>query len=70
MPNRQSTTADLLAMYSLRRQQLIHETEEVRQHLADAIRAAAGEGMRQVDIAKATGYTREQVRLIVAGRTR
>jgi len=70
MAKGQPTTADLLAIYAGRRHQLIHETEEVRQQLADAIRAAAAEGMAQVAIVKATGYTREQVRLIVAGRTR
>ncbi len=41
-----------------------------RLELAEEIRAAAAEGMRQVDIVKATGYTREQIRRIVAGRTR
>ena len=64
------TTADRLAIYSMRRRQLINETEEVRQHLAKAIRDATAEGTPQVQIVKATGYTREQVRLIVAGRTR
>ena len=50
----------------------LHEAkaEVTRLELADEIRAAAGEGMRQVDIVKATGYTREQIRRIVAGRTR
>jgi len=70
MAKTQPTVADLLSMYAQRRHQLIRETEEVRQHLADAIRTAAAEGMPQVVIVKATGYTREQVRLIVAGRTR
>ncbi len=46
------------------------ESETERRALADAIRAATGAGMRQVEIVKATGYTREQVRLIAAGRTR
>jgi CRP-like cAMP-binding protein len=46
------------------------ETEVARQDLADAIREAAAEGWRQVDIVMATGYTREQIRRIVAGRTR
>jgi CRP-like cAMP-binding protein len=46
------------------------ETEAARQVLADAIREAAAEGWRQVDIVMATGYTREQIRRIVAGRTR
>lgn len=64
------TTADLLSIYSMRRHQLIRETEEVRVKLAEAIRAAAAEGMPQNIIVKTTGYTREQIRLIVAGRTR
>lgn len=46
------------------------ETTTAREALAEAIRKAASEGMRQVDIVHATGYTREQIRLIVAGRTR
>ena len=64
------TTADRLVLYAQRRRQLIEETEEVRAKLADAIRDAAAAGMRQVDIVRTTGYTREQVRNIVAGRTR
>lgn len=46
------------------------QVEGCRESLADLIREAAADGMRQVDIVKATGYTREQVRRIVAGRTR
>lgn len=46
------------------------DAEAERAQLAEAIREAAANGMRQVDIVRATGYTREQVRLIVAGRTR
>jgi len=45
------------------------KAEAARLLLADAIKEAAAEGMRQVDIVKATGYTREQVRQIVAGTT-
>ncbi len=41
------------------------KAEAERLQLADAIRLAAAEGMRQVDIVRATGYTREQVRLII-----
>lgn len=41
-----------------------------RLNLADAVRRAAADGVRQVDIVRATGYTREQIRRIVAGRTR
>ncbi|SCL17017.1 hypothetical protein GA0074692_0070 [Micromonospora pallida] len=36
-----------------------------RARLADAIVAAARNGMRQVDIVRATGYTRERVRQIL-----
>jgi hypothetical protein len=38
--------------------------EAARQALADLIVEAARAGMRQVDIVKATGYTRESVRKI------
>jgi DNA-nicking Smr family endonuclease len=48
----------------------IEDAEEARTGLAEMIRLAAAHGMRQVDIVKATGYTREQIRRIVAGRTR
>jgi hypothetical protein len=44
--------------------------EASREELAAAIRETAAEGARQVDIVEATGYTREQIRRIVAGRTR
>jgi activator of 2-hydroxyglutaryl-CoA dehydratase len=44
--------------------------EASRLELAEAIRETAAEGTRQVDIVNATGYTREQIRRIVAGRTR
>lgn len=43
------------------------KAEAERLQLAEAIRLAAAEGMRQVDIVNATGYTREQVRLIILG---
>lgn len=36
-----------------------------RERLADAIVAAADAGMRQVDIVRITGYTRERVRQIL-----
>lgn len=38
---------------------------QARQELADAIVSAARDGMRQVDIVKITGYTRERVRQIL-----
>ena len=62
-------TAEILRAYGDRRLELLAEIEEVRLSLADAIRTAAAEGMRQVDIVRASGYTREQVRMISAGRT-
>lgn len=37
---------------------------EKREQLADAIVDAARDGMRQVEIVKMTGYTRERVRQI------
>lgn len=46
------------------------KAEAARLELAKAIRQAAAASMRQVDIVKATGYNREQVRRIVAGRSR
>lgn len=46
------------------------KAEAARAELAKAIQAAAAAGVRQIDIVKATGYNREQVRRIVAGRTR
>ncbi len=39
--------------------------ENLRLELAAEIRSAAAGGYRQVDIVRATGYTRDQVRLIV-----
>jgi hypothetical protein len=48
-----------------RRQELQDELDQLRPELVDAIRAAAAEGTRQIDIVKATGYTREMVRRIV-----
>jgi hypothetical protein len=45
--------------------------QTAREHLIDTIRAAAADGVRQVDILRATGHvwTREQVRRITAGTT-
>jgi F0F1-type ATP synthase membrane subunit b/b' len=41
------------------------EIAAARSRLAEAIVAAARDGMRQVDIVRATGYTRERVRQIL-----
>ncbi|MEH0983227.1 hypothetical protein V6U79_12905 [Micromonospora sp. CPCC 205556] len=38
---------------------------EARDRLADAIVEAARDGMRQIDIVRVTGYTRERVRQIL-----
>lgn len=43
--------------------------EQARQRRNAAIVAAAAEGVRQVEIVRATGLTREQVRLIVRAST-
>jgi uncharacterized protein (DUF2336 family) len=40
---------------------------ELRPQIADAIVEAAREGMRQADIVRITGYTRERVRQICRG---
>lgn len=45
-------------------QRLRAELEALRPELADEIRTADQAGMAQVDIVKATGYTRDQVRQI------
>jgi CRP-like cAMP-binding protein len=52
-----------------RRTKAAEELEAARLHLAEQIRADVAAGVRQVDIVKATGYTREQVRRLAAGRT-
>jgi hypothetical protein len=39
--------------------------EQRREELAAAIVQAAADGVRQVDIVRATGYTREHIRRIV-----
>lgn len=48
-----------------RRQKAVTELDAARANLADVIRTDAAAGVRQVDIVRATGYTREQVRRIV-----
>ncbi len=42
-----------------------NEVVEARSRLADAIVHAARGGMRQVDIVRVTGYTRERIRQIL-----
>lgn len=52
-----------------RRAQALDELESARAELAELIPAEVEAGVRQVDIVRVTGYTREQVRRIAAGRT-
>lgn len=61
------STKETLRSLGDRRQRLQAELDKIRPQLADLIRAAHAEGLRQVDIVKATGYTREMVRRIVRG---
>ena len=61
---------DELAQLAETYQDLLAAVDQARIALADGIRRASAQGRRQVEIAKVTGYTREQVRRIVAGRTR
>lgn len=43
-------------------------TDRTRRELHDAIRAALAAGVKQADIARATGYSRERLRQIAAER--
>ena len=63
---RQFTTFDPTRLQQLGRkmQRLRADVEQLRPELAEEIRAAAAAGMAQVDIVKATGYTRDQIRQI------
>jgi hypothetical protein len=54
-----------LAQLGRRHQRLRADLEALRPQLRAEIRAAAAAGVRQVDIVKATGYTRDMVRQIV-----
>lgn len=54
-----------LRQAALRRLAAVDELTNAQTYLADLIRAEIAAGVRQVDIVKATGYTREQVRRIV-----
>lgn len=45
-------------------QRLRTDLDAIRPELVEEIRAAGAAGMPQVDIVKATGYTRDQVRQI------
>jgi CRP-like cAMP-binding protein len=64
-----TTPSRKLVAAARRRAKTIEDAEVARLALADAIRADAEAGVTQVDIVRATGYTREQVRRIVKGRT-
>lgn len=70
MANAATTAPESLATLGQRRIDLLEELAQVRRELAEAIAEASAQGSRQVDIVRATGYTREQIRLILAGRTR
>ena len=48
-------------------QRLRGDLDALRPELAGEIRAAAHDGVPQVEIVKATGYTRDRIRKIVAG---
>ena len=50
--------------------QFMPEPSALLKSLAEVIEADIADGVRQVDVVKVTGYTREQIRRIVAGRTR
>ena len=59
--------ADQLRYLGRKHQRLRADIDAIRPQLADAIRAAAAAGVPQVEIVKATGYTRDRIRKIVAG---
>lgn len=59
-------TSKALRFAAQRRLKALDDLEAARVDLAEAIRADAASGVRQVDIVKATGYTREMIRRIVA----
>lgn len=61
------SATDTLRRLGAKRQKLETELEAVRAELPAAVRAATQEGMRQIDIVKATGYTREMIRRIQRG---
>lgn len=58
------TIQERLAQASAEYADATKKAEEARETLADAIVQAARDGMRQVEIVKMTGYTRESVRQI------
>ena len=63
------SATDTVRALGRKHQRLRADLEDLRPELLDAIRAAAAEGMRQIEIVKATGYTREMVRRIVRGES-
>lgn len=56
------TAIEKLRQLGVKRAKLEADLENVRADIATWARAASTEGARQVDIVKATGYTREMVR--------
>jgi hypothetical protein len=67
---RMTDELDELQQVGRRFQRLRTEAEALRPTVAEKIRAAAQAGVAQVEIVKATGYTRDQVRKIAKGKTR
>lgn len=58
------TTMEKLEAASTRHKTAQEELKEARTQLAELIVTAAKEGVRQTEIVKVTGYTRESVRKI------
>ena len=61
--------SDALRKAAQRRLHAVAELDAAREDLRVAILADLAAGVRQVDIAKETGYTREQIRRITRGET-
>lgn len=61
--------ADRLRRLGAKRTKLEADLHAVRVDIATTARAASHEGMRQIDIVKLTGYTREMVRRMLRGES-
>lgn len=55
---------------SRRHAELAEQLKAVRVDLLPAVKAAAAQGIPQVEIVRATGWTREHIRNIVAGKVK